>query len=168
MPETLDDPKIRRIYERLIKLIYIRPRSIKEATDFLKKALKNNQEPDNSTIINVLIERLVKLKYLNDSDFAKWWIDQRVGHKSTKSKLAITNELRNKGVANDVIENTINKFNFTEIESIAIEKEIDKKLKTLLRKTNDRRILKAKLFSYLKQKGFNLAELSKLIDRKLS
>jgi regulatory protein len=88
-----------------LRFLAFRPRSEKEVRDNLKK--KNVPQE----VVEQIITRLKDNKFLNDEEFARWWIDQslRIRH---RSKRVIEIELKQKGVERDIIEQAISSFKF--------------------------------------------------------
>lgn len=86
-------------FDRALKYLSIRQRSIKEIHDYLTK--KMYEESD----INEAIQRLVNLKFLNDDNFSRIFIQNR--QRKGKSKKAIEYELRIKGVNKDQLEKVL-------------------------------------------------------------
>lgn len=73
-----------------LKYLTIRARSVKELHDYLLK------KGFTSTEINQTIEKLKELKFLNDENFARSFIENR--QRKGKSKNAIAFELKQKGI----------------------------------------------------------------------
>ncbi|MCL5435351.1 MAG: RecX family transcriptional regulator [Patescibacteria group bacterium] len=84
---------------RALRFLSFRPRSEKEVMDYLKK--KQVDELNSQKIIDKLKEH----KFLNDEEFAKWWIEQRTLIKPRAWRI-IKLELRAKGIDDDVIQNS--------------------------------------------------------------
>src|SRR3989338_8631599 len=84
-----------------LKYLSFRNRSIKEVYDYL---LRKNFIDET---INSVLKKLVDLKFINDEEFAKSWIESRQKYKG-KSKLVLKNELRLKCLKDDQIEPLLN------------------------------------------------------------
>src|SRR3989338_10450004 len=80
-----------------LKYLSFRNRSIKEVYDYL---LRKNFIDET---INSVLKRLVDMKFLNDEEFARSWIESRQKYKG-KSKYILKNELRVKGVNREIFE----------------------------------------------------------------
>ena len=77
--------------DNLLRFATLRPRSKQEINFwFVRKKV-------NPLHQNELLKKLEKLDLVNDENFAKWWVDQRLQFKS-KSKRELVQELRNKGI----------------------------------------------------------------------
>jgi regulatory protein len=82
---------------RALRFLSFRPRSEKEVKDFLKK------KQVNSVVSQKVISKLKESKFLNDEEFAKWWIEQRTLIKPRAWRI-IKIELKQKGISNEIIE----------------------------------------------------------------
>lgn len=92
--ETSDRQKI---LDKVFNFLSFRPRSQKEARDFLAKKKVDTEE------IAGILKYLGERKYLNDEEFARWWIEQRMAFRPSGWHL-LKMELRQKGVAEEIIE----------------------------------------------------------------
>jgi regulatory protein len=96
-----------RYYLKAIQFLSFRSRSIKEVRDNLIKSLSKRKLPpetfeEHKKIIEQVIERLGVQKFLNDTTFAMWWVEQRARNKP-KSKMVLRMELKQKGISQDII-----------------------------------------------------------------
>src|SRR5260221_1827517 len=82
---------------RSLRFLQIRRRSEKEIVEYLTK-----KKVPEKTIADVL-QFLKEKKYVNDTEFARWWIDQRTRVKP-KGKRFIAIELQQKGVSKDIVD----------------------------------------------------------------
>lgn len=149
------------LLDRTLNFLSFRPRSKKEVLDYLAKriATKNNikfAEAQKSTLIEKVIKKLQKYKYLNDEEFTKWWIKSRA-QSSPKGPFALKYELAKKGIDKNIIEKEITKsVNPKKLAKAAIEKKIKgwRKLELLE--------FKKKFFQYLAFRGFDYETISEL------
>lgn len=126
-----DDSKL---LSRAIEKCLRRPHSIKEIKDYLLKKEANTDQ------IEAILQKCIKLKLLDDSDFAEKWYSHRKA--SGKSNSYIRSELIvNKGVDSSIVDRVI-KFD----DNQAIIQLINKKSK----KYSDQN----KLIEYLLRQGF--------------
>lgn len=113
-------------------------------------------------MIQEVVSRLESQNYINDQNFARYFIDNRHQNKGISIKRLIQ-ELKIKGVDNDVIEQTMfdqdtgNLFREEEVE-------IEKMIKKQLRKTSDRQ----KIIAYLARQGFSYDLIKAKLDQILS
>ncbi len=80
-----------------------RPRSESE----LRTRLKQRYPEGSEATLERIITRLKELKYLNDADFARYWVESRT-FSAPRGQLLIKQELSAKGVAKENIEEAIN------------------------------------------------------------
>jgi len=139
------------LYFKSIEYISRRPRSIKEIKDYLSR--KNFNLGLEKSKIDDIIVTLKERKYLNDREFAEWWIKNRIDN-SKKSQFEIEIELHKKGIDSFLIKEILNIEYSINSELININKLITKQLKkhTYLKLDTNKRILK--LQKYLMTKGF--------------
>lgn len=153
------------VYERLInasiRFVSYRMRSEKEIRDFLEKTLTRHHTTAPSVVLHV-IERLTELGYVNDDEFAKWWVGQRTGRKS-KGARVIRMELVQKGIDPERIERAIllgmtGERTENELAKVAAEKKCERwqALPELSRKR--------KLVEYLTRRGFSSATVWSVVD----
>lgn len=146
-----------------LKAVYFlkfRPRSEKEVRDKLK------QKKAPPEIIERVIATLSEQKFLNDLEFAKLWVRQRVSLKP-RSKRIIVLELRQKGIDKDLI------------EEVLLDPGEDQKVDDLLQarklvsskihryKGLQRQELYQKLGGFLARRGFNWDTIKQSIDEEL-
>lgn len=89
-----------KFFNSSLHFLSFRARSEKEVLDNLKK----KEAPIE--IIEKIIQKLKELKFLDDKEFAKAWIEQRSAFKPRSSKV-LKIELRQKGISEDIIEEFI-------------------------------------------------------------
>ena len=112
------------LLESSLKFLSYRPRSRKEITDFLKK-----KTPD-ATLINQTLEKLEKLKLINDTDFAKWLVESRSRSRPRGFRL-LKQELAQKGIKLDASNYTLDAE--TELAQKALHKKNPKSREQAIR-----------------------------------
>lgn len=145
------DILLERALNRAFRLLSFRARSEKEIRDNLIK----KEFPE--IIINQTIQQLKDMKYLNDQEFAQWWIEQRQTHRP-KSKFVIRAELLQKGVDRDLIEKLLDKSQ-DDLESA--KKLLAKKQRTFEKFSGDD--YKKKASEFLQRRGFSWDIISKIL-----
>ncbi|MCL4353633.1 RecX family transcriptional regulator [Patescibacteria group bacterium] len=95
-----------KIYNISLKFLSYRPRSEKEVRNHLK--IKNET---GNLLIDKVIQKLKEQNFINDSEFAKWWIEQRLMFKPRSSNL-IKRELLQKGIDKEIIDAQFSIFSF--------------------------------------------------------
>ncbi len=83
-----------------IRFIEYRPRSLAET----RRHLHKKEYPE--AVVERVLQRLQAVDLLNDADFARYWVDQRESFKP-RSKMALQQELRQKGIERDLIDDAI-------------------------------------------------------------
>ncbi len=86
------------VYTKLLNFLSYRPRTVKEVRDRLYKY--DVKEVDKQ---NTLIDKLQSKGYLDDTAFARWFIESRNTHRP-RSKRYLSAELSAKGIAKDIIQ----------------------------------------------------------------
>ena len=115
-----------------------------------------------SEMIQEVVSRLESQKYINDQDFARYFIENRHQNKGISTKRLIQ-ELKIKGIDSDIIEQAMfdqDTGNLLRDEEVEIEKMIKKQL----RKTSDRQ----KIIAYLARQGFPYDLIKTNLDQFLS
>ena len=151
-----------KFYNVALRFLSYRPRSEKEVRDKLvrKKASKE--------IIKKVITKLKEQKFLNDEEFAKWWIEQRTSFRPRSLRL-IKLELRQRGISDETVEDQISKIK----DQIGSDLERAKRLveKRIRRFRNKfgmtKEMIYQKLGRYLASKGFDWDTIKQSIDELL-
>lgn len=143
---------------RALRFLSFRPRSEKEIRDYLKVKNQKSKIKIDDKIIDSIVEKLKEQKFINDEEFAKWWIEQRTLIKPRAWRI-IKFELKNKGISEEVIESL--EFRVQNDGEIAI-KLAGKKISRY--KNLPKQEVYQKLGRYLSSKGFNWEIIKKSID----
>lgn len=149
LTELKDQSQTDKLYQKVLNLLSLRPRSEYEIVTYLKK--HDCPTTSKDLILNKLRER----RYINDSAFARSWIDNRRLLRPT-SKMKLKNELRQKGLNNKDISMVFEELEFD--DSSALRQMIDKKRK-LTRYKDD-----LKLMQYLVRQGFSYEDVKREIN----
>lgn len=96
-PKKDSEENREKAFNKSLKYLSFRTRSVKEIYDYL---IRKNFAQDS---INAVLKRLIDLKFLDDEEFGRQWIESRQKHKG-KSKFVLKNELKLKGLSDDLIE----------------------------------------------------------------
>lgn len=145
---------------RALRFLSFRPRSEKEIIDYLKK-----KQVDSNTSQKVIL-KLKESNFLNDVEFAKWWIEQRTLIKPRAWRI-IKIELKQKGISSEIIEElNINSESEEENDLTMAIKLTQKRLPRY--KNLSRQDLYQKLGKYLAYKGFDWETVKRSIDEVFS
>ncbi len=130
--------------DRALNFLSFRPRSREE----VKRYLKKKETPPE--LIDTVLERLGRLDFVNDRDFASFWIQSREQFNPRGSNV-LKNELRMKGVDRDVVDELVSDEQDEERALIAGRK----KAASLLRLPDmDYKTFRTRLGSFLQRRGF--------------
>ncbi len=151
--EILNKDLFVKLYYAAIKQIASRPRTLREMQTYLKSKIKKLLLEENmqDKILDDIINKLIDEKYLDDSQFAKWLIDNRLSFKG-KGRAELEAELYAKGVAREVINDVLSNQDFSSIEVEIIKKDALKKFH-VTNMPKDRK-LALKISSYFLRRGF--------------
>lgn len=142
-----------KLLDRAIIFLSFRPRSEKEIEDYLAKKIAVDSgvsfsQAQNSSLIEKIFVKLKKYNYINDIEFAKWWLASRSTSRP-KGINFIKIELLKKGVSRQIIEKVL-KGAPNQLKMA--EKSIEKKIKTWQKiPVFDQ---KRKIYNYLASRGF--------------
>ena len=120
-------------------------RSIKEIYEYLDKKMYSNE------IINEVVEKLKKEKYLDDNLYASYYVVDRI-KMSNDGPYKIIKDLEKKGICIEYINNSIIKFN-DKVQQDKIDKLINKQIKSNHNKSSI--LLKKKILEYLINLGYD-------------
>ncbi len=149
LDELKDKAIIDKGYDRVLNLIIRRVRSEWEMRDYLKrKDYSINQ-------IEKILNMLSKNGYVNDEDFARRWIENRRLLKST-SKRRLTQELRQKRVADEIIQQVL-EADATDEQQVL--RELIERKRQQTRYQND-----LKLMQYLVRQGYTYGYIKAVLD----
>lgn len=148
-----------RYFNLSLRFISYRPRSEEEVYDYLKK--KTNKAKNlNEKIIAQIMNRLIELGFIDDLEFAKFWITNR-----KKGLRFLKIELSQKGISKEIIEKALYGFDILEKENSLILKLIEKKKKTLA--GLEKRKAYEKMIAFLLRKGFDYDNIKKHLGKNI-
>ena len=148
--QTLTDAEIRalceadqitRAIDQTARLLAYRPRSTEEVRQNLAK------KKFSAAVIAAALARLQTLEYLDDTAFARYWLENRQTFKP-RSPTALRYELRQKGVAEDIIDAVLSDI---DVSAAAYQAALSKARR--LRRL-DRPTFRQKLGGFLQRRGF--------------
>ena len=132
-------------YDIAVKYIGVKLRSCFEVHEYLEK-----KEIDK-VIIHEVIEKLKKQNYLNDSVFAKAFVNDRIKF-SNYGPYKIKKELDDRKISNLIIEEILEIFDYS-LERKKLEKLVPKYVKTVRNKSLV--MMKSKVSNYFSDLGYN-------------
>lgn len=143
-----------KLQEQAIRFLNWRPRSEKEVKDYLARKIAKSEnikfrQAQYSPIVAKIIAKLKKYNFINDRQFAKWFITSRV-RSSPKSTRLISLELKSKGIDQQLIETSLKKH---PSEKSLATKAVAKKIKRWQKLPQLE--FKKKLYQFLLFRGFD-------------
>lgn len=137
-----------KLYQRALEWVLMRPRSIKEMRDYLKK--KIFEKKLDKKYIDLIVERLVNKSYLDDRKFAEFYVENRFVKKGVSRK-RLRMELMKKGIDKQIIDEVL--------DGRDDEEEIRKMVARKRAKCDDE-----KLIAYLCRQGFSYDLVKKIVN----
>ena len=149
--------KVEKGLQRALNFISYRPRSQAE----VEKNLRKYEVAEE--LIPEIIERLKRGNLLNDADFARRWVEDRAAFRP-KGAYALRAELRQKGLAEDAIEDALAGINEPVLAREAAQRKINRWSQLEWQE------FRSKLSSFLSRRGFGyetVAEVCKEVWQEL-
>lgn len=148
--KTLGSP-----YEAAVLYLGNRPRSVGE----IRRHLRSKRFDDEA--IDGAIDKLRAQRYVDDLDFAKYWVEQRLRFRP-KGDRALVSELTAKGVARETIDAALGE--------VPVESEADRARRAIARQLMRWESLepperKRKIHAFLAQRGFGYDVIDDVIAR---
>jgi len=154
-------------YNRVLHFLSFRPRSEKEIKDYLNKkssyakASEGQEKKKLEVMINSIIDKLKEHKFINDNDFASWWIDQRTRVKPRAWKV-IQYELKQKGIDEETIQSQFTIYNLQFTNEDMAKKLIQRK--SFRYRDLPKQEAYQKLARFLASKGFDWGVIKKVLS----
>ena len=144
-----------KLYGRALEYSLLRPHSVREVRDYLYRKTLTKKYRDRQgevrekqgyspTLTSRVLEKLQQKNYVNDEDFARWWIENRNLAKGTSLR-KLTAELRAKGVASSIIDEVLGET----------ARNDEDELSKIIAKKRDKYNDDQKLMAYLARQGFS-------------
>lgn len=138
---------VERAYDRAVRFLSYRPRSEAEVR---RNLAEKSIEP---AVQDAVIERLQGQGYLNDAEFARFWVENRQRFKPRGAR-ALRHELRLKGVDADAIETAVEAV---ETDGLAVEAGRQQALRLAPLLASDPAAYRRRLLAFLMRRGFDYA-----------
>ncbi len=143
-------------FERALKFLSYRPRSVAEMQRYLA------EKKFDAPVIEQALERLSQLELLDDEAFARYWLENRDSFKPRGCR-ALRYELRQKGIADVIIEDLLADYDESEAAYRAALSQARK-----LARRHDVQVFRTKLLAFLSRRGFAFDVARDAVDRMLS
>ncbi|GAB4524903.1 MAG: RecX family transcriptional regulator [Anaerolineae bacterium] len=147
-----DTDEINKAFERAVNFLTSRPRSEAE----VRRNLLTKDVPE--PVIDSVIARLHSMGYLDDLAFARYWLENRDAFKP-RGSMALRYELRQKGIANSIIDTVLEDFDSSDA---AYRAAVDKARRL---RGSTYQEFRTKLGSFLQRRGFNFATSRDVIEQ---
>jgi len=154
LKQAVADEEQQRAWSDALKQVGRRPRSEKEVRHYLRR--KGYAPP----LIDAVVDRLKRDRYLDDAEFAAQWTEQRI-YSQKKGRGWVKRELQQKGVSSTVIRRTLDRIPAEEEERLAFETGV-KKWNASTGSMPDK---KRKTAAFLLRRGYASAIVGKVIRR---
>jgi len=153
--EIVKKAQFQKTLDKLLRFATLRPRSEKEIKDWFKR------RKVYESLHKELFNRLNRLDLIDDEKFAQWWVEQRMAFKP-RGKRVLGQELRQKGVDKEIIEETLSgiKLDETKVAGELLKKKAYRWEK--LPRLEARR----KMAQFLGRKGFAWETIEKIIEKR--
>lgn len=145
-----------KLYDKALRFLAVRPRSVKEMRDYLHKKISSVKSliPEETAegVVRDIVVRLKKSGLVDDEKFVQWWLEQRQGARRPKGQFVIKNELRQKGIAAEIVEDVLSR------SALVAESELARKAaakKAKIYKKYPFREARQKMAQYLLRQGFS-------------
>ena len=139
-------------YDKALHFLSYRPRSRAEVADYLKR---RKAQPDT---VHTVLERLEHAGLVDDTAFAQYWVENRESFRPRGSR-ALRHELRQKGVAEGVIAQTVEGIDETDSAYRAAHRRA-RQLGQL-----DYQAFRRRLGGFLQRRGFGYDVVKETVDR---
>ncbi len=152
LAELKEQDNLERAYQRTLGLLAHRARSIAEIHRYLERFEVTPEA------IAIIVERLTSHGYLDDLQFAQAWVGDRERFRP-RSPAALRNELREKGVSQEIIAQVLSEIDQDASARRAAE-AYARRLQNL-----DERSFRQKLGNHLLRRGFAHGVVWKVVDQ---
>ena len=151
----MDEFLFDKFFNSSLRFLSYRSRSEKEVRDNLLKK-KAPQE-----IIESVITKLKEHKFLNDKEFAEWFIKSRTASRPKAARI-IKMELKKKGISQEIIDDLPSTIDDLDSAKKLIEKKFEKY------KSLEKKEVYNKLGGFLARRGFDWDTIKKAIDEEIT
>ncbi|MEO5949526.1 MAG: regulatory protein RecX [Candidatus Saccharimonas sp.] len=151
LAELETESRFGKLYSRALEYSLMRPHSVREVRDYLWRKTRDRRGKEGQiiqgyspTLAERVLNKLQQKSYVNDVQFAKWWVESRNVVKGTSLR-KLSAELRAKGVTGEIIEATLSES----------ERDDSDELAKIVAKKRPRYSDDQKFMQYLARQGFD-------------
>jgi len=141
-------------------LLAMRRYTVRDMIKKLDAANLKFPEPLTEPELQEIIESLLRSNFLNDKEYAEFYLDAKVRRKPL-GRLKITQEMERKGLSADLISQAFNKYDFDETAMVRLS--LAKKLRLLHNPSLNDLKTRQKIFRYLQSQGFQSDSIFRVI-----
>jgi len=154
LQKLIKETIIGKLMDQSLRFLSYRPRSEKEIVTYLVQKIARTenikyQEAKQSPLIDTVIRKLKRYKYLDDRQFAKWLVNSRI-KSGSRSPFFIKQELISKGISKETIGVVLGRY---PDQRVLARRAVEKKLKKW--QGLSQIDLKKKIYAYLAGRGFD-------------
>lgn len=164
LQELETESRFGKLYGRALEYCMLRPHSVREVRDYLYRKTLTKKYRDRQgevkekqgyspTLTARVLDKLQQKQYVDDENFARWWVENRNLAKGTSLR-KLTAELRAKGVSGSIIEEVLGES--LRSDATELTKMIEKKRS----KYDDDQ----KLIAYLVRQGFSYDDIKSALS----
>lgn len=154
----MDEAELKRARFCALKIINFRPRSVEELTQKLK------EKGFSGEVITQILPEFSKKGLVDDAKFSRLWVSSRMAAKP-KGKALLRRELKQKGVADEVISGILKESGEEYDEYEVVRKLADERMRCLA--GLDKTTAKRRLFGYLRRRGFSVDMIMRVIKEEV-
>ncbi len=159
--QTLEqESQFGKVYGRALEYCLMRPHSAKEVREYLYRKTRPARTKTgelrpgvSSEITTRVFERLVEKGYVDDTKFARYWVENRSLTKGVSSR-KLQSELASKGVDRVIIENALHET----------ERNNQEELAKIIRKKQSHYPEPQKFMAYLARQGFSYDDIKAALN----
>ncbi len=149
--------KVEKLFDKALSLLGHRPRSKQEIRDRLWKKVQKDLRAD---LIERALDKLEEKGYLDDEEFAEWWVKERIRSRP-RGKLLLRSELYKKGLDREFIEQVLRNYSREDEISWAERLLEKKKGRYMCLEPQERQ---EKISAHLHRRGFSWDVINAVLD----
>ena len=147
---AVEDPEV--VMEAAAAFLAVRPRSVDET----RRRLRQLGYPE--ALVETAVQRLVELRYLDDEEFARAWVESR-DRARPRGEVALRRELGLKGIEREVVDGILSERELAAPADGAADRDaatrlLERKRAALLREADPRK-RRQKAYALLARNGFD-------------
>lgn len=166
LTELETESQFGKMYARALEYCLMRPHSAREVRDYLyrktrEQKIRNRKTGEITTkpgigmhITERVFDRLVEKEYINDNNFARYWVENRNMTKGSSAR-KMRAELQSKGVDKSIIDEQLQQS----------ERSDEGEIKKIIAKKQSRYPDRQKFMQYLARQGFSYDDIKSALDQ---